>query len=164
MSKHTYRTRVSRRSRPSARVSSGGRRGGAESSAAGAEASCPEAGAVPTGAAFTCSRSLSLLAALSPSFRRSETTEILSSRSSRSPLVDSLDSKVESRVAGGRLPVRQPERSSPLQSQDRQQTSQPSCVLTWHRCRGYDRSCREQGNAAPDCGKRTRGSSTVPES
>ena len=42
--------------------------GGVEASAAGAEASRPEAGKVPTGSALTCSRSLSLLAALSPAF------------------------------------------------------------------------------------------------
>ena len=48
-----------------------------------------------------------------------------------------------------------PERSSPLRSQGRQQTSQPSCARTWHRGKGYGSSCRKQGNAEPDCGKRT---------
>ena len=59
----------------------------------------------------------------------------------------------ESQEAGSQSP--RPERSSPLRSQGRQQTSQPSCVRTWHRGKGYGSSCRKQGNAEPDCGKRT---------
>ena len=150
-------SRVSRRSRPSARDSSGGRRRlqrkarRSRGVCSGCRSITPRSRHSPHRIGLNVQQVLELAGSV--------VSRVQAVRDNRNTLVQK-----QPQSFGGQLGQSQAENSrrqtlqfgrQPLRSQDRQQTSQPSCVQTWHRGRGYDRSCSEQGNAEPDCGKRT---------
>ena len=144
-------SRLSRRSRPSARDSSGGRRR-LQRQARRSRGVCSGRRSItvrswhsPNRIGFNVQQVLELAGRV--------VSRVQAVRDNRNTLVQKQPQSFGGQLGQSQV-VQRPERSSPLRSQDRQQTSQPSCVQTWHRGKGYDRSCSEQGNAEPDCGNR----------